>query len=88
MRLRLLVRIQADGEAALWQREVERPYPGVPRPEDWVFLGDDGEGHGLSATPVAVVSWENDGTVTLRFDVAAMGPDAERQFETLGFTKL
>jgi hypothetical protein len=86
MRIRLVVNIER--ETSRWQREVERPYPGVPRSEDWVYLGEDGDGEGLMATPVAIVSWENDGGVALRLNVAAAGPDAIRYLESLGFKKV
>ena len=85
MRIRLVVKI--EGEAARWQREVERPYPGVPHAGDWVYLGEGDDGEGLMATPIAVVSWDNDGTVALRLDVAAGGPDTIRFLEGLGFTR-
>ena len=85
MRISLVVR--ADGDPVAWRREVERPYPAVPRAQDWVYLGEDDEGRGIFATPVAVVTWENDGRVTLRFDVATGGPDSHSWLETLGFTK-
>lgn len=80
--------VNIERETSRWQREVERPYPGVPRRHEWVHLGEDGNGQGLMATPVAIVSWENDGAVALRFDVAATGPDAIRYLESLGFTKV
>jgi hypothetical protein len=86
MRIKLVVKVEGDSDSALWEREVERPYPGVPRPEDWVYLGEDGDGQGLAATPVAVVTWENDGTIALRFDVAAAGAEARSYLELLGFT--
>ena len=71
----------------MWQREVERPYPAVPRAEEWVYLGENDEGAGLFATPVAVVTWENDGAIMLRFDVAAGSAEANSWLSTLGFTK-
>jgi hypothetical protein len=80
--LKLVVKVDQAGVAETWEREVERPYPAVPRPDDWVYLGD-GENAGLAAQPVSVVTWENDGSVTLRFDV---GGDAS-WLETLGFAK-
>ena len=82
LHLKLVVKIEAAGGTQTWQREVERPYPAVPRPDDWVYLGDGGDG-GLAAQPVSVVTWENDGSVTLRFDVAGDGS----WLETLGFAK-
>jgi hypothetical protein len=85
MRIRLVVRF--DDDAAVWQREVDRPYPGVPRPQDWVYLGETDDGEGLFSTPVAVVTWQNDGTVVLRFDVGAGGSGAASSLEMLGFTK-
>ena len=74
--------VKVDGAAA-WQREVDRPYPAVPRAEDWVYLGESDEGDGLFATPVAVVTWENDGTVVLRLDIADGGMGS--MLETFGF---
>jgi hypothetical protein len=85
MRLKLVVKI--EGEGARWERDVERPYPGVPRAREWVYLGDGDAGEGLMATPIAVVTWENDGGVALRFDVGAGGPDTIRFLEALGFTR-
>jgi hypothetical protein len=58
MRLTLAIRTP-DGKT--WRRQVERDYPGVPHPGDWVYLADTDEGAGLFATPVALVSFENDG---------------------------
>jgi hypothetical protein len=84
MKIRLVVRIEA--ETSRWQREVERPYPGVPSAGDWVYLGEADDGQGLMATPIAVVSWENDGTVGLRLDVTASGPDSIRLLQSFGFT--
>ena len=71
MRIRLVVTV--EGEAARWHREVERPYPGVPRAGDWVYLGEGEDGEGLMATPIAVVSWENDGVIARP---VAKGPEA------------
>ena len=85
MRVRLVVTI--EGETARWQREVERPYPGIPRVGDWVYLDETDDRQGLFATPVAVVTWDNDGGVGLRLDIAATGPDTIRQLESLGFAK-
>ena len=79
--------VKVDGAAA-WQREVDRPYPAVPRAEDWVHLGESDEGEGLFATPVAVVTWENDGSVTLRFDMTAGGADAAGMLQSLGFERI
>jgi hypothetical protein len=84
MRIRLVVAI--DGEPARWQNEVERAYPGVPRVGEWVYLAENSD-EGLMATPVAVVTWENDGVVALRVDVAA-GPESVAYLETLGFTRI
>ena len=78
--------VRIEGKDSRWRREVDRPYPGVPRAGDWVYLGEDGDGQGLMATPVAVVTWDNDGAIALRFDVAAAGPDAVTYLEQLGFT--
>jgi hypothetical protein len=88
LRLRLVVNVEGAAGSALWQRRVERPYPGVPRPADWVFLGEGSDGDGLAATPVAVVTWDNDGTVALRFDVAATGGDDGSYLELLGFSRV
>jgi hypothetical protein len=85
MRLKLVVKI--DGEDARWQRDVERPYPSVPRAREWVYLGEGDDGEGLMAMPISVVTWENDGDVALRFDVAAGGPDTIRFLEGLGFAR-
>jgi hypothetical protein len=85
MRVKLVVNI--EGEDARWVRDVERPYPGVPRAREWVYLGDGDDGEGLLATPIAVVSWENDGRVALRFDVGAAGSDMLRFLEDLGFAR-
>lgn len=85
MKVRLVVK--STGDSAVWQREVERPYPTVPRAEEWVYLGENDEGEGLFATPVAVVTWENDGSITLRFDVASGGGEADSWLAPLGFTK-
>jgi hypothetical protein len=86
MKIRLVVTI--EGQTDRWQREVERPYPSAPRAGDWVYLAESDDEQGLMATPVAVVSWENDGAVALRFDVTATGPDTIRFLETLGFTRV
>jgi len=87
MRLRLVVRVEGPGGTESWQREVDRPYAGVPRAQDWIFLGESSDGEGLAATPVAIVSWENDGTIVLRFDLAGSGPDADGYLELLGFVR-
>jgi hypothetical protein len=87
MKIRLVVTI--EGHSARWQRDVERSYAGVPRAGDWVYLGESTEGgEGLMATPVAVVTWENDGAVALRFDVAGAGPESLGYLEGLGFTRV
>jgi hypothetical protein len=88
MRLRLVVDIERGGGSSRWERYVDRPYPSVPRPDEWVYLGDGDDGQGLAATPVAVVSWDNDGAVTLRFDVSAPGGDPAVQMKALGFTSV
>jgi hypothetical protein len=82
MRLTLALRTP-DGTT--WRRQVERDYPGVPRPGDWVYLADTDHGTGLFATPVSLVSFENDGRLTLTFDF----PDASQaaQLEAFGFTR-
>jgi hypothetical protein len=67
---------------------VDRPYAAVPRVEDWVYLGESDEGEGLFATPVAVVTWENDGTVALRFDMTAGGADVAAMLESLRFERI
>jgi hypothetical protein len=85
MHIRLVVTI--EGEAARWQREVERPYPGVPHARDWVYLGETDEGLGLMATPIAVVTWENDGAVKLRLDLTGTGAGTVAQLESFGFAK-
>ena len=85
MRIKLVVK--STGGSAVWQREVERPYVAVPRADDWVYLGESDDGHGLFATPVAVVTWENDGRVMLRFDVAGGDAQAHSWLATLGFTQ-
>jgi hypothetical protein len=85
MRIRLVVR--TNGARTAWGREVERPYAGVPRPDDWVYLGETANGDGVLLTRVGAVTWENDGGVTLRFDLAGGGPDLENSLEKLGFAK-
>jgi hypothetical protein len=81
MRLTLAIRTP-DGHT--WRRHVERHYPGVPHPGDWVYLADTDNGTGLFATPVSLVSFENDGRLTLTFHL----PDATQaaQLEAFGFT--
>jgi hypothetical protein len=87
MRIRLVVTIEGDRGDTRWEREVDRPYPSVPRPDDWVYLGGDPDGPGLAATPVAVVTWHNDGAVSLRCDVTSTGADVDAQMEALGFRR-
>ena len=76
-----------ERESSRWQREVERPYPGVPCAGDWVYLGESDEGQGLMATPIALVTWDNDGVIALRLDIGATGRDFIRFLESLGFAK-
>ena len=83
MRIKLVVRTN-DAPTA-WAREVERPYAGVPRPDDWVYLGENADGRSALLTRVGSVTWENDGAVTLRCDVATGGPDLENWLKALGF---
>ena len=85
MRIKLVVR--STGDATVWRREVERPYAAVPRAAEWVYLGEGDDGSGLFATPVTVVTWENDGSVMLRFDVAGGEAQANSWLTTLGFTQ-
>ena len=82
MRLTLAIRTP-DGTT--WRRQVERDYPGVPRPGDWVYLADTHDGAGLFATPVTLVSFENDGRVTVTFDLQDASQAA--QLEPFGFTR-
>jgi hypothetical protein len=85
MRIRLVVRTNGAGTA--WHREVERPYAGVPRRDDWVYLGENDVGGGVLLTRVGAITWENDGSVSLRCDVATGDPNLESSLETLGFAK-
>jgi hypothetical protein len=82
MRLTLAIRTP-DG--TIWRRQVERDYPGVPRPGDWVYLADTDDGTGLFATPVSLISFENDGRLTLTFNLQDTGQAA--QLEAFGFTR-
>lgn len=82
MRLTLAIRT-SDGTT--WRRQVERDYPGVPRPGDWVYLADTDDGTGLFATPVTLVSFENDGRLTVTFNLQDAGQAA--QLEAFGFTR-
>lgn len=68
-----------------WHRQVDRPYPGVPRPGDWVYLAETDEGQGMFATPITIVTWNNDGTINLTFDLEDTAQAA--QMETFGFTR-
>ncbi len=70
-------------DGSVWHRHVERPYPGVPRPGDWVHLADSDDGTGLFATPVTMASWQNDGSITLTFDLQDAAQAA--QLEPFGF---
>jgi hypothetical protein len=38
MRDKLVVKVEAATGSDSWEREVERPYAGVPRVDDWVYL--------------------------------------------------
>jgi hypothetical protein len=81
MRLTLVIRTPAG---KTWRRQVERDYPGVPCAGDWVYLADTDDGTGLFATPVALVSFENDGGLSLTFDLQDATQAA--QLEAFGFT--
>ena len=85
--MKITLNVKVDGDDSLWHRQVERPYPGVPRPDDWIFLGGDDNGQGLMATPVAVVTWDNDGTVGLRCDMTGSASGTRQLLEQLGFTR-
>lgn len=82
MRLTLAIRTP---NGTMWRRQVERDYPGVPRPGDWVYLADTDDGSGLFATPVSLVSFENDGRLTVTFDLQDASQAA--QLEPFGFTR-
>lgn len=83
MKIRFLARVEEGGAPQLWQRRAERPYPGVPRSGDSVFLGD--EGGGEMPWIIEDVTWENDGVITLSLDLGvASVPDLER----LGFERI
>jgi hypothetical protein len=84
-----MARVGDDEDLSLWQREVERPYPGVPRTGDSVFLGEDDKDAGLLPDLVADVAWDNDGAVMLSFDLSAMPPGvAAHELQALGFARL
>ena len=85
MQLTLAIRVTDRTPPPVWRREVTRPYSGVPRSGDWVYLADTDEGKGLFATPISVVTWNNDGTITLAFDFLDSGQAA--QMEAFGFIR-
>jgi hypothetical protein len=84
VRLTLAIRAPETTPVRIWRREVERPYPGVPRPGDWIYLGDTDDGAGLFAMPISLVTWNNDGTITLTFDAHDSAQAA--QMEAFGFS--
>jgi hypothetical protein len=83
MQITLVIRL-GDMTERTWRREVDRPYPGVPQPGDWIYLADTDEGQGMFAMPVSLVTWDNDGSVTLTFEVHDSSYAA--QMEAFGFT--
>lgn len=83
MRLILAIRVEDGTSHRIWRREVERPYRGVPHPGDWVYLADSDEGDGMFATPVSLVTWNNDGSITLTF--AVRDYEHAAQMEAFGF---
>lgn len=85
MRLILAIRVPDGNPPRIWRRRVERPYPGVPRPGDWVYLAETDEGEGMFATPISLVTWNNDGTINLTFDLLNTAQAA--QMEAFGFTR-
>ena len=84
MRITLIIRLSYD-TSATWRRQVERPYAGVPQPGDWVYLADTDDDHGMFATPINLVTWNNDGSETLTFEVD--DPSHAAQMEAFGFTR-
>jgi hypothetical protein len=82
MDITFLVRVERGDEVELWQRSVQRPYPGIPRSGDSIFLGD--EAYDMPAV-VADVTWENNGGITLSIDLPpSFAPALERvRFERL-----
>jgi hypothetical protein len=85
--LTLMVRLEGERELSMWLRKVDRPYIGVPAAGDSVFLGDGESGEGSMPSVVADVTWDNDGMVTLSFDLDG-GDESEAELEQLGFRRL
>lgn len=93
MRLTLQVRFDdASGKSRTFTRNVNRPYPCVPRVGDGVFIGEvRSDGTMLQARRVAEVQWENDGSVSLLFRIDGLTNDPEPQVAALldeGFWEL
>jgi hypothetical protein len=84
MQITLAIRLSDDTDRT-WRRQVDRPYPGVPQPGDWIYLADSDDGHGMFATPVNLVTWNNDGSVTLTFEMHDRTHAV--QMEAFGFTR-
>lgn len=81
MRINLQVRYDdASGHAHTFSREVDRPYPGVPRAGDAVFLGEvHPDGSYLQERRISEVRFENDGRISLlfRFDGLINDPNPQ-----------
>jgi hypothetical protein len=84
MQLTLSIRVP-DSPSSVWRRQVHRPYVNVPRAGDWVYLAESDEGQGMFATPVTIVTWNNDGSINLRFDLENAAQAA--QMEAFGFER-
>ncbi|MCU1614724.1 MAG: hypothetical protein JWO98_2264 [Frankiales bacterium] len=84
MRLTLQVRYDdSSGTMRALSRDVTRPYPGVPRAGELVFLGEIHADRYVPERRVQEVRYENDGRVTLVFEFDGLSNDPGPQLEAL-----
>lgn len=74
----------STGTARTLRREVNRPYPGVPRAGDAVYLGEvHPDGTYLGERRVSEVRYENDGAISLLFLIDGLTNDPAPQVAAL-----
>jgi hypothetical protein len=68
VKIELMVHLElGDGDVRIYSLTTERPYSRTPMAGELVMLNDGDED--LCGTSVESVSWDNDGTATLEFEL-------------------